>query len=296
MMALSYSVLSELCDSNLGTRDVPCPFCGPDRRAPGNRKRRVFRVWHSEPGFASFHCVRCGERGWANEGSFKVAGANKLQELRLAVADRHREHAARQGIKARWLWRRRKPIAGSPVETYLKKARCYCGPLLGTLGFLPPAKRDHHPAMMAAFGVPKEMEPGLVEIRDDEVQGVHLTLVKLDGSDKAGTDRDKIMIGPSSGWPIVLAPMNNLLGLAICEGIESGLSIYEATGLGVWAAGSAGRMPALAKEVPAYADCVTIVSEADQAGQAGTVALARILTARGLHCETRLLDTEASAA
>ena len=37
-----------------------------------------------------------------------------------------------------------------------------------------------------------------------ELTGVHLTLLRGDGRDKAGTDRDKIMVGPSKGSPIVL--------------------------------------------------------------------------------------------
>jgi hypothetical protein len=35
---------------------------------------------------------------------------------------------------------------------------------------------------------------------------------------KAGTERDKIMLGSSIGHPIVRAPPNDLLGLAITEG------------------------------------------------------------------------------
>ena len=68
MMTLSYENLDELCRSKLGKHDVACPLCGPDRRDPANRKRRVLRIWHTEPGFASYHCARCGERGWGRSG------------------------------------------------------------------------------------------------------------------------------------------------------------------------------------------------------------------------------------
>src|SRR6266508_936698 len=64
---LSYSALADLCEGRLGRRDVPCPFCGPGRRAPDNRRRRVLRLWHSQPGFISFYCARCGARGWARQ-------------------------------------------------------------------------------------------------------------------------------------------------------------------------------------------------------------------------------------
>ena len=97
------------------------------------------------------------------------------------------------------------------------------------------------------------------------------------------------MLGRSTGTPIVLAPLNDLLGLIVCEGIETGLSLFEATGCGVWAAGAASRMPDLADVVPDYTDCVTIAGEPDEAGRKGAVELARRLRARGIHTELRFL-------
>src|SRR5680860_166917 len=294
MTALSHSTLTDLCGTKMGRHDVPCPLCGPGRRNPANRKRRVLRIWCNEPRFASFHCVRCGERGWASDGLLQVARASNLQQLRKEADDRDRFHAERQLDKARWLWDRRRPLKGSPAETYLRHARGYGGTFPTTLGFLPAAKLEHHSALIAAFCTPPETEPGVIKV--DQVQGVHLTLIAPDGSGKADTDRNKLMIGRSNGWPIALAPMSDVLGLAICEGIETGLSIHEATGLGVWAAGSAARMAGLADKAPAYVDCVTIAGEADPAGQAGAAALARLLGHRGVHCETRFLDGEAQVA
>jgi hypothetical protein len=104
---------------------------------------------------------------------------------------------------------------------------------------------------------------------------------------KAGTDRDKIMIGKSIGSPIVLAPPNDGLGLAITEGIEDAFSVHEATGLGAWAVGSASRMPALAGAVPDYIECVTIVADADDAGRTNARKLADALAPRG--CDVRLI-------
>ena len=74
--------------------------------------------------------------------------------------------------------------------------------------------------MIAPFGLPHECRPGELVMPVERVMGVHLTLLKADGSGKAGTGRDKIMIGPSSGWPIVLASPNDVGGLAITEGIR----------------------------------------------------------------------------
>jgi hypothetical protein len=72
---------------------------------------------------------------------------------------------------------------------------------------------------IAAFAVAEEMEPGVVAINDAAVRGIHLTKLKLDGSSKADTERNKIIIAGRVGSPIVLAPVNDLLGLAIGAGL-----------------------------------------------------------------------------
>jgi hypothetical protein len=148
--------------------------------------------------------------------------------------------------------------------------------------------------MIAAFGVPSEPEPGVLEIADNDVCGIHITRLAADGSGKAGaaTDADitdKIMIARSTGWPIVLAPPNDLLGLAVAEGIEDALTAHQATGLGAWAAGSASRLPALADKVPNYVECVTIYAHADPDGRKGAVELARQLAERGVEVFTESL-------
>ena len=134
--------------------------------------------------------------------------------------------------------------------------------------------------MIAAFGMAHETTPGDLEIEEKDISGVHITSLKPDGSGKAGSHRDKIMIGKSAGVPIVLAPPNDLLGLAICEGIEDALSVHEATGLGVWAAGSASRMPSLAAAIPDYIECVTIIADDDDAGRTHANKLAAALAGR----------------
>jgi hypothetical protein len=193
------------------------------------------------------------------------------------------------------LWRRRCPVVeGGPVWRYLREARGYDGPIPATLGFLP-ARGKHPPSMIAAIGLADEPEPGALAIRDDVVRGVHLTRLKPDGGGKAGTAADKLTIGQGSvGTPIVLAPPNDLMGLAITEGIEDGLSVKAATGLGAWAAVSAGRMSALADVVPDYVECVTIFGHRDAAGEYGARELAGRLADRGI--KTRPIFLEAGPA
>ena len=70
--------------------------------------------------------------------------------------------------------------------------------------------------MIAPFGLPVEHEPGHLTMNEDDVRGVHLTY--LDGSKKAPIEPDRKMLGACKGMPIVLAPPNDGLALAICEG------------------------------------------------------------------------------
>jgi hypothetical protein len=191
------------------------------------------------------------------------------------------------------LWRRRRSIDGSPAERYLRQSRGYGGAIPATLGYLPP-RNGHPPSLIGAFGIATEPEPSVLAIAEAEIRGVHLTRLKPDGSSKAGTDSDKIMVGQSLGSPIILAPPNDGLGLVITEGIEDALSIHQATGLGAWAAGSAGRLPALADAIPAYIDSVTVIGHHDAAGERGAMDLETKLRARGF--DTRLTFLRSAAA
>jgi hypothetical protein len=117
---------------------------------------------------------------------------------------------------------------------------------------------------------------------------VHLTRLTQDGL-KAPADPAKIMLGPSAGLPIVLAPANDLLAIDIAEGIEKGLLIQADTGAGMWVAGAAGRMPAVAAVLPAYVECVTIWADRDENGLKFARDAARIIQARKI--EVRIKGT-----
>jgi hypothetical protein len=192
-------------------------------------------------------------------------------------------YARGQHRKAARLWSQREPIAGSIAEIYVRSRGITCA-LPRTFGFLSPTKPEHHPAMIAAFAIPDEPEPGVIgEPRG--VEAVHLTLLKPDGSGKADAPKPKLMVGSPGALPIVVAPPNDLLALAITEGIEDALTAHQATGLGAWAAGAAGRMPGLAGLIPSYIasyiECVTIFAHAsDRAGRDGAQGLAEALDRR----------------
>ncbi|HEV2562357.1 MAG TPA: toprim domain-containing protein [Rhizomicrobium sp.] len=187
---------------------------------------------------------------------------------------------------ARSLWKRREPIERTVAETYLREARAYRDPIPATLGFLP-ARGEHGAAMIAAFGMAEEIEPAIIAIPNSAVRAVHLTRLLPDGSGRG----DKIILGRGSlGSPIILNPPNDLLGLAITEGIEDGLSIFEATGLGVWVAGSASRMPALADSIPSFVECVSIFGHEDDAGRKFARDLLTRLDTRGINAVLKFLQ------
>jgi hypothetical protein len=269
--------------------DIACPLCGPTRRTPTNRTRKVLRLWLG-PGFISFHCARCGESGFIREDGRRPIDRDVLRRIQAERTEREQTEAAVQRHKALGLWRLRRPIPGSPPEIYLREVRAIRCELPATLGYLPP-RDEYPPALIAAFGTPAEPEPGVLAIADKALRGVHLTRLKPDGSGKAEDDREpKIMIGRSKGAPIVLAPMNDLLGLVITEGIEDALSAYASTGLGAWAAGAASRLPALSATVPSYSDTVSVLADADPAGQRHAGELLRRLEARRCVAEVRIVN------
>jgi hypothetical protein len=186
------------------------------------------------------------------------------------------------------LWHKSLPISGTPAERYLRECRGYPGPIPATLRYLPPTEK-YPPAMIAAFAVAQEPQPGVLSVPPATVHAVHLTRLKPDGSGKADVASPKIILGRSAaGVPIMLAAPNDLLGLAITEGIEDALSIHAATGLGAWAAGCAGRLEPLAPAVPNYIDTVTIYGDGDKSGIDGATALLRRLYARRIFAQIKL--------
>jgi hypothetical protein len=192
----------------------------------------------------------------------------------------------RKADTAAWLWGRRKPVSESNAAGLYLRKRGYGGQFPSTLGYLSPNGK-YPPAMIAAFGFADELEPGLVT-PPAIVRCVHITKLTMDGG-KAPVDRVKITLGPSRGLPIVLAPANDLLAIDITEGIETGLSVLAWRSAGVWVAGTAGRMPGLMENLPAYTECLHIFAERD-GGERFAKEAARIAAARGIETHVKAFE------
>ena len=283
--ALDLATIDALTGGRIGRFDAPCPWCGPRCRSASNRIRRVMRIWRIEDGFATFHCARCKFDGYARDEHAPRPDPARLARARAEAEEHDRASAAERLAIARSLWQRRQPAEGSIVESYLR-TRGYDRTIPKTIGFLP-ENGEYPPAMIAAFAPP-----------NGDLRGIHLTKLNANGP-KLGSEVDKITIGRCLGAPIVIAPPNDLLGLAITEGIEDALTVHAATGLGVWAAGAANRMPALADAIPDYIGAITVFAHDDppvitpkgiiQAGPDNARALADALAARVLDPKDRFI-------
>jgi len=249
---ISLSELHELTAGVTGVVDVACPLCGPACRSPANRKRKVLRIW-DDGEFVTYKCARCDTAGWAKE-----QGAQRSVPRPRSVVEAKDDSDRRE--LAQFLWSRSGESTGSLAETYLRSRRCLVpSPALRFL----PARGEHPPAMIARFG-------------SGPITGIHLTKLAADGTGKAGTDKDKIMIGPSTGQPIVVADHPEHDALLVAEGIEDAASLAIATGWSAWAAGSAGRIASVVAAAGHF-ERVFVAVDADRAGR---MALERCRTVR----------------
>ncbi|NIA67904.1 virulence-associated protein E [Pelagibius litoralis] len=129
---------------------------------------------------------------------------------------------------ARKIWRQGQPIADTPAERYLRE-RGLRGPFPETLRFTPSLKHGptgaYLPAMLAAVAVSPSRD----------VVGLHRTFLAggREGWTQAPVTQSKMMIGPCTGGAVRLAQVVD--HLAVCEGIETGLSVQQRFEMPTWA-------------------------------------------------------------
>jgi hypothetical protein len=141
--------------------------------------------------------------------------------------------------RARALWARSEPAAGTVVQAYLERRGLWLpddAPLRLISAALHGESRSRWPAMIAPIVAVDAMD-------NDAPQGVHLTYLTPDGR-KAAVAPNKRVIGVKRGGVIKIAPDETVvLALAISEGIETGLTMI-AQGLPCWCAVDAGGVAA----------------------------------------------------
>ncbi len=154
---------------------------------------------------------------------------------------------------ARRIWRESHPAANTLVAKYLAHRRITIPPP-GSLRFHPslmhsPSKR-RLPAMIAAIQA------------DRNITAVLRTYLRPDGTGKADVEPAKMMLGPAMGGAVRLGPVSETC--ILCEGIETGLSILQATGASVWAALSTSGLKRIA--LPSEVSIVIIAADHDANG------------------------------
>ncbi|WP_051440800.1 phage/plasmid primase-like uncharacterized protein [Ensifer sp. WSM1721] len=249
---IEYSELSSFLGAATKA-DAACPLCGPLCRTPANRNRRVLRLWWLSDIAISFHCARCEAKGYAIDFKGKARSDEERQAWKQKVAEARRAETDERKRKQRvveWLWQQACPVQGTLGETYFRRYRAITCPLPPSMRFVGATARYPAAVLMPFLDAAGRL------------RGLHLTRLNPDGS-----KLDKRMLGADTvGCPLVCAEPEGSCHLAITEGIEDALSLFQAVGVAAWAAGSAGRLPALAARVPAWARQVTIVEDDDQPG------------------------------
>jgi hypothetical protein len=93
---ITLAEIDALTGRRLGAFDVPCPLCGPLRRSARNQRKPVLRIWRTEAGFATYHCARCGEQGFARDLDNRTRAPDpaRLAQARSETAERDRAHKA----------------------------------------------------------------------------------------------------------------------------------------------------------------------------------------------------------
>jgi hypothetical protein len=157
------------------------------------------------------------------------------------------------GEHAKRIWEECLPAPGTLVEIYLR-SRGITIPIPDVLRFHPGLKHPdggEWPAMVAR-----------VDHHDDHI-AIHRTFLRGDGSSKAPMPKPRLMLGRCSGGALRLSEPAEKL--AVGEGIETCLSILQATGKSIWAALSTSGLKSA--ELPEIVHEVLLIEDVDEAGE-----------------------------
>lgn len=170
---------------------------------------------------------------------------------------REAENAARRARYTEWchrIWNESDDAANTPVETYLRGRG---------INSIPPTIRFHSALKHTDSGCLLScMVAAVTRGPDNIITGIHRTYLDPHIADKASVTSAKKMAGDCVGGAVRLGLHDDRL--ALTEGIETGLSVQQATGLPTWACLSAVGLKGVL--VPANVTEITIFADYDQAG------------------------------
>ena len=244
------------------TRDRPCAVCGGHIDMPHGQGVRDYG-FDSQDGSLCFctngvhaGALQEGRVGWVHRLDGRCpcglthGEAKPVPPVSLEIAARQSQ--ARQDFAQR-LWESTQAIPRTPGELYLRRR--------GITVELPAALR-YIDRTVAPDGLLWPCMVAAVIDFQGHFQAVHRTFILRNGV-KAPTNTPKAMLGPVGGGGVWLALPGPTV--AVAEGIETALSVQQATGLPTCATLSTSGMKALV--LPGVVREVYIAADNDQRGQ-----------------------------
>jgi putative DNA primase/helicase len=251
-------------------------FEGERYRAPcpaHRGKGRNLSVWADKNGNA---CFKCWSGGCATRDIVSALGAAPAERAPRPKTPGRKLQSEEQRIAAALeYWRRAKPPEGTIVQDYLF-GRGWTGELPAawrtdsrvssqidySVGLALPASIRFHPSLTHPSGACLPAMVAAIEDRDARIVGVHRTFLKPDGTGKAEVEPNKMALGKLKGCAVHLTA--GAPELVLCEGIETGLAILQATGRHVWAALGTANLGQV--ELPGFVREVIIAADNDDPG------------------------------
>jgi putative DNA primase/helicase len=154
------------------------------------------------------------------------------------------------------IWNSTIPARNTLVDVYLRSR--------GITLPIPASLRFHSALKHTPTGTIWPAMVAIISGADGAPVAVHRTYLARDGKGKAHIKPNKMTLGPCRGGAVRLGELQAPGSLAITEGIETGLSVMQATGLPVWASLSADGMKAV--KLPPEATTVTLCADNDANG------------------------------
>jgi hypothetical protein len=271
MNALCWGDLEHLSGGRLGVGDVPCPLCGPGRRDPRNRVRKVLRIYREAPDFAGYACARCGAKG----------GVRAIDSSSEDRGDRHARRQDRRDVPAsdpvaerKWrlatnTWDEAGELIGTPGSAYLERRGIDIAELPQSIS---DALRWHPrcPWGLDRDGHVASRRPAIVALFTHILTGVPRGIHRIAPIGDS-REAEKRMLGPCKGCVIRLWPDDEVTtGLVLGEGIET--TLWAATRIAhhytafvpAWAAGDRGHMAGF--PVLAGIEALTLLVDNDEGG------------------------------
>jgi putative DNA primase/helicase len=169
-------------------------------------------------------------------------------------------------------WREARPITGTVAETYLAGRGLRFDDLEGrVLRFHPRRARknaagrfENRPALLCA----------LSDAKTGEQSGLINIYLQPDGSDRLRDSKGKTCTGRASSAVVTLSDFDEpAVGLVLCEGVETGIAIFQDELRPIWACGGAGTLRTF--PVLGGIEALSIAADADGPGQHAAEAVAQ---------------------